>query len=275
MKTLGGAGKLTQKPRNVPGARLLLWLFSVTSLLWCAHAWPTPPGALWLGLALVGLVVFATLGVLWPQFGMFGDAIAQGTPGNRQVALTFDDGPHPVTTRAVLAILREHDVRATFFLLGHKVEAYPDVVREIHAAGHGIGIHGYTHNRLFSLRSAGYTQRQIRRTREAIERACGVRSALFRPPIGFASALTFLGSEREGTSIVAWSVRSLDGIRAAVPTKVAERVIAHLSDGAIVLLHDSAEHDDFTPAAISALPRIITAIRERQLSAVRVDELMR
>ncbi len=224
-----------------------------------------------LGVAFAVLYLYATLGVFWPQLGMYGDALARGTSGRREVALTFDDGPHPVTTRAILDILREHDVRATFFLLGHKVQQHPDVVREIHAAGHTIGIHGFEHDRLFSLRSAGYAQRQIERTRDAIELACGVRATLFRPPIGFASHLTFLGAERAGTALVAWSVRSLDGIAGAVADKVADRVIAHLKEGAIVLMHDAAERDDFTPASIAALPRILDAIRQRRLSAVSVE----
>jgi FeS assembly protein IscX len=106
----------------------LLWLFSLTSLAWCGFSWPhSPKGPLTLGLCLIGLVLYATVGVLWPQCGMYGEALSRGKVGARRVALTFDDGPHPVTTRAVLALLRAHDARATFFVLGHKVEAHPDV----------------------------------------------------------------------------------------------------------------------------------------------------
>ena len=258
----------------MPLPRLLLWALSLTSLVWCALSWHAPyPSPLELSLAFSGLFLYATLGVLWPQCGMYGDALARGKPGARKVALTFDDGPHPVTTRAVLELLGAHGVRATFFLLGHKVEAHPDVVREIHAAGHTLGIHGFQHDRLFSLRSSRYAQAQIERTRRAIATACGVEPTLFRPPIGFASHRTFRGAERAGVTIVTWTVRSLDGLRSARPERVAERVIARLGDGAIVLLHDAAEHDDFTPASIAALPRILQALRERGLSVVGVDEL--
>ncbi|MET0793475.1 MAG: polysaccharide deacetylase family protein [Polyangiaceae bacterium] len=259
----------------MPLARALLWLVSVCALVWCGLSWPTPPSALELGLAFVGLFLYATLGVLWPHSGMYGEAFSRGKAGARKVALTFDDGPHPVTTRAVLEILRAHQTRATFFLLGHKVEAYPDVVREIHAAGHTLGIHGFQHDHLFSLRSPSYAQAQIERARRAIERACGVAPTLFRPPIGFASHWTFRGAERARVEIVTWSVRSLDGLRSAQPARVAQRVLEHLTDGAIVLLHDAAEHDDFTPASLAALPEILCALRERELIAVGVDELPR
>jgi peptidoglycan/xylan/chitin deacetylase (PgdA/CDA1 family) len=204
---------------------------------------------------------------------MYGEALARGKAGARRVALTFDDGPHPVTTRAVLELLRAHEAHATFFVLGHKVEAHPDVVREIHAAGHTLGIHGFQHDRLFSFRSPSYAQQQVERTRQAIARACGVTSNLFRPPVGFASYRTFRGAERAAVRIIAWSVRSLDGVRSADPARVASRVIARLEDGAIVLLHDAAEHDDFTPASIAALPEILRALRERGLASVGVDEL--
>lgn len=260
----------------MPISRLLLWLVSLAALVWCALSLHRPlPGSLELGLAFAGLFVYATLGVLWPQSGMYGDALCRGKPGSRTVALTFDDGPHPVTTRAVLDILREHGIRGTFFLLGHKVEAHPEVVREIHAAGHVLGVHGFQHDRLFCLRSSRYAVAQIERAQRAVADACGVTPSLFRPPIGFASHLTFRGAERAGVQIVAWSVRSLDGLKRAHSARVAERVIRHLEDGAIVLLHDAAEHDDFVPASIAALPEILKALRASEYTAVGVDQMLR
>ena len=259
----------------MPLARLLLWLISLASLAWCGLSWShAPPTTLELGLAFAGLCSFATWGVLWPQYGMYGDALARGKPGAQRVALTFDDGPHPITTRAVLELLRAHDARATFFVLGHKVETHPDVVREIHAAGHTLGIHGFQHDRLFSFRSPGYARREIERTRRAIAQACGITPDLFRPPVGFASYRTFRGAEQAAARIIAWSVRSLDGLQSADPGRVARRVIEHLDDGAIVLLHDAAERDDFTPASIAALPEILRALRERGLAAVSVEQLL-
>jgi peptidoglycan-N-acetylglucosamine deacetylase len=259
----------------VPSPRLLLWVISVTALIWCGFSWPAHPNSLELALAFVGLLLYATLGVLWPHSGMYGAALARGKAGAGKVALTFDDGPHPITTRAVLELLRAHEARATFFLLGHKVEAHPEVVREIHAAGHTLGIHGFQHEHLFSLRSSSYAQAQIERARRAIEQACGVAPTLFRPPIGFASHLTFRAAERARVEIVAWSIRSLDGLRSARAEQVAKRVIEHLTDGAIVLMHDAAEHDDFTPASLAALPEILRVLRERELTSVGVDQLPR
>jgi peptidoglycan/xylan/chitin deacetylase (PgdA/CDA1 family) len=253
-----------------------LWLVSLTALAWCALSiHHSPPSSFELFVAFVGLFLYATLGVLWPHSGMYGDAVSRGKTGSRAIALTFDDGPHPITTRAVLEILRQHDARATFFVLGHKVVAHPDVVREIHAAGHTIGVHGFQHDRLFCLRSSRYALTQIERTQRAIERACGLTPTLFRPPIGFASHLTFRGAEQAGVEVIAWTVRSLDGLEGARSERVAQRVIKRLVDGAIVLLHDAAERDDFEPASIAALPQILRAVREQRFKTVSVDELPR
>ena len=259
----------------MPLSRLLLWVASLAALAWCASGWPVLPPAPLLGVAFVGLFLYATLGVLWPQCEMYGSALGRGKPGQRTIALTFDDGPHPVTTRAVLAVLDAYGARATFFVLGHKVEAHPEVVREIHAAGHSLGIHGFHHHHLFCLRSSSYARAQIERTRQAIVEACGVTTNLFRPPIGFATHRTFRGAERAAVQVIAWSVRSRDGLASAKPHRIAERVIAEMQDGAIVLLHDAAERDNFTPASIAALPEILRAMRDRQLSAVGVEQLLR
>lgn len=275
MRRVSGLLSAIARSADVPLARLLLWLVSLSSLIWCGLAWPASSSALELGLGLVGVVVYATLGVLWPHSGMYGAALGKGKASQRKVALTFDDGPHPVTTRAVLEVLRAHHAHATFFLLGHKVEAHPDVVREIHAAGHTLGIHGFQHERLLSLRSPSHVKSQIERTQKAIESACGVKPTFFRPPIGFASHWTFCGAERAGVEVVAWSVRSLDGVRGARPERIAKRVIEHLFDGAIVLLHDAAEHDDFSPASLAVLPEILRALSARELVAVGLDQLPR
>jgi peptidoglycan/xylan/chitin deacetylase (PgdA/CDA1 family) len=92
--------------------------------------------------------------------------------------------------------------------------------------------------------------------------------------VGYVSSRTASGAKKAGVRTVAWSVRSLDGLGGADPERVAERVDRKLSDGAIVLLHDAAERDDFEPASIAALPRILDSIEERGLKTVSLDELL-
>jgi peptidoglycan/xylan/chitin deacetylase (PgdA/CDA1 family) len=229
------------------------------------------PPPLWIAImALVLYVTFATAGVIFPQLEMYGDVLWRGETG---VALTFDDGPHPTTTRRVLEVLAERGHRATFFVVGRKVRLYPEVVREIHDAGHALGLHGYLHDRLFSFKPPAYVRSDIERTQQAIEEVCGIRPTWFRPPIGHVSARTAKGASSAGVTLVAWSVRAFDGVAKPSIERVVRRVQRGLAPGAIVLLHDAAERDDFEPASVAALTQILDAIDAKGLKTVRVDEL--
>jgi peptidoglycan/xylan/chitin deacetylase (PgdA/CDA1 family) len=229
------------------------------------------------GLAAIGALgwgAVATTGVLLPWLEMYGRIVSRGPAGRARVALTFDDGPHPVTTRRVLAALAPTRHRATFFVLGEKVRRHPAVVRAIHAGGHTIGVHGDRHDRLHSFRMPWRVRDEILRAEDAVEAATGVRPKFFRPPLGHTSLTTGPGARRAGVTLVGWSSRAYDGMARQSPEAVLERVSRTLTDGAIVLLHDAAEHDDFEPAAVRALPRLLALLDERGLTSVGLDELL-
>ncbi|HEX7671293.1 MAG TPA: polysaccharide deacetylase family protein [Polyangiaceae bacterium] len=219
----------------------------------------------------VGLVV---VGVLVPRLEMFGDVTWRGDPASGGVALTFDDGPHPVTTRAVLELLRAANVTATFFVIGRKVDAHPDVAREIVADGHSLGVHGYEHDWLYALKPPAVVAKDIERTVVAVERAVGLRPSWFRPPIGHVSPRTAAGAKRAGVEMVGWSVRGLDGLSRADPKAVAARVERGLRGGAIILLHDAAERDDFSPAVVAALPLVLSAVARKGLRVLPLGVLI-
>lgn len=220
----------------------------------------------------VGWGGLVTVGVFFPWLEMFGPAICRGPRGRAEVALTFDDGPHPRTTRRVLDLLAGTAHRATFFVLGEKARRYPEVLREISAAGHGIALHGDTHDRLHSFRTPSRVEREILAVQSAVESAVGVRPRWFRPPVGHTSPATMRGLRRAGVRLVGWSARGYDGLKHRQPEQVFRSVERTLEDGAIVLLHDAAEHDDFEPASIAALPRILQSLDERKLTSVRLDD---
>jgi peptidoglycan/xylan/chitin deacetylase (PgdA/CDA1 family) len=259
----------------MPFSRIVLWVASVACLSLAARSvfmGPVP-----ISIAVVAAVLYLALivgGVLLPHLGMFGDVIWQGEGGESAIALTFDDGPHPETTRKILELLAREGLTATFFVLGNKADAHPEVVRDIARAGHGIGVHGYHHYRLYSLLPPRAVEEDIRRAQDAVERATGVKPRLFRPPVGQVSPRTADGARRAGVDIVVWSVRGFDGLANADPERIAVRVERGLRPGAIVLLHDAAERDDHVPASLEALPKIIAAIRERKLAVVPLPELI-
>lgn len=174
------------------------------------------------------------------------------------IALTFDDGPSPETTPLILETLRQFGVHATFFVLGEAVDRSPDLLRQIIAGGHAVGIHAYRH-RPFVLLSPGEIGAEIRRTQTAIGRACPgfVPSFWVRPPHGFKSFATLYAVRRAGCRFAAWSLDSRD-YSESDPSRVAQNVLSRLRPGAVVLLHDGPGN----AATVSALPVILCALKD-------------
>ena len=259
----------------MPPARIALWVTSFGAVALLARSvllGPVP-----IGVAVAAFLLYATLtcvGWIFPQLEMYGDVVWRGQAGQQRIALTFDDGPHPDSTRKVLRLLAERGLVASFFLVGKKAAAHPDVVREIHAAGHTLGLHGYSHERLFAFKPPREVARDIERTQQAVEEACGVRPTLFRPPLGHVSPRVAAGARRAGVQVVAWNVMSLDGFEGVEPPSVVERITRRLRDGAIVILHDAAERDGYEPASVEALPAILDAIAARGLRTVGVEQFV-
>jgi peptidoglycan/xylan/chitin deacetylase (PgdA/CDA1 family) len=169
--------------------------------------------------------------------------------------LTFDDGPNPEHTPRILEALDELGVKATFFLIGERAGAYPELVRDITSRGHGVGNHSWSHRVLPSLKRDDYAA-EIDRTRELLGELCGRSIDMFRPPKGLVSfpALRYLAAS--GYQVVLWSVDSMDYLRESEETVMRTMRQAHLRGGDIVLLHDD------NPFTTNVLPGLIEHIRE-------------
>ena len=253
-----------------PG-RALLAVATLAALALTLRSLLGSPVPLWLSLGALGAYAgLITWGVLDPSLEMFADVMWHGPEGARGVALTFDDGPHPRFTRSVLDALDAAGARATFFVIGEKGVRHPELLREVVARGHLVGVHGDRHDRLLSLRSTARVRADLSRAVETLATATGERPRLYRPAVGQTNPRIARIAAELGLTIVGWSVRGRDGIRTD-PERVVERVVSRLRNGAIVLLHDAAERDDHEPAAGAALPSILAAMRERGLEAVRLD----
>lgn len=256
----------------LPPARLGLWAYAATGVVLGARSLLSgPPALLPALLGLGGYLAFGTAGVFWPERGMYGRTLWHGPRAGSELALTFDDGPSPDTTPLVLAQLAAADVRATFFLVGKKALAHPALVRDIVQAGHEVGLHGFEHDRLFSLRRPAHVLSDVRRTQRVLQDAGAPCPTLFRPPIGFVSHFTVDGARQAGVTLVGCSARALDGFRSASASKVEARLLRAIQPGALLALHDAAEHDDYVPASIAALPQVLRAIRERGLRPVTLS----
>jgi peptidoglycan/xylan/chitin deacetylase (PgdA/CDA1 family) len=160
-----------------------------------------------------------------------------GLSSSRHVALTFDDGPDVVSTPSFLRLLDQLGVRATFFVLGRHL-GEGALLREMAAAGHGIGVHGWDH-RPVSLHGPSALRDRLTRTRQHIEDATGAPVSWYRPPYGLVTPAASWAAGRAGLRTVLWSAWGRDWERRATPASVVQLVTAQLRPGGTVLLHDS------------------------------------
>lgn len=170
--------------------------------------------------------------------GFYLSARCRGERSERSVALTFDDGPDPRHTPEVLDVLAHHGIRATFFLIGERVAAHPDLVRRIVAEGHVIGNHTHTHRGLFPLLRLGRMLEELQKVGETIRQITGHRPRLFRPPFGVTNPTIGRAVDRMGLTVVGWSIRSWDTVARIPRKKVLNRIVRRLHPGAVILLHD-------------------------------------
>ena len=188
----------------------------------------------------------------------------------RAVALTFDDGPWPVQTRRVLAVLRRMRARATFFVVGDLAEHFPDLIAaERDQAGILVEDHSWTHPLVppFGEQRPSTVRVQIARTLRQLD-AEGVHATLFRPPGGGWSDRVVAIASSLHVRLVLWSVDPRDWAPGATARGIARTVLSHVEAGSIVIMHDGGGN---RAATIRALPRIIRGIRARGLRLVNVE----
>lgn len=185
------------------------------------------------------------------------------------VALTFDDGPWPQQTEAILAILAERSVPATFFMLGSRVDRMPAVACAVADAGHSLGNHTYRHTRLDTV-GPGTADWEIRATNRAIKKATGVQPHWLRAPCGDLGGDAHQYVERSGMVSALWTVDPQDWRKGQTAEAIAESVLDDVRPGAIVLMHDGGGDRS---ATIAALPVIIDRLRAEGYEFVTLDEL--
>jgi peptidoglycan/xylan/chitin deacetylase (PgdA/CDA1 family) len=189
------------------------------------------------------------------------------------VALTFDDGPWPDDTEALLRVLRRVHVHATFFMVGSLVDEHPDIVREVLDAGHVIANHSMTHpiEPPFADLLDRHVEAEITGANDAL-RAAGAEPTLFRPPGGSYDDAVVLEAWRQHERVVLWSVDPRDWDAARTSKQIAKSVLQHVHAGSIVLMHDGGGDAADT---IAALPKIIRGIKKMGLDLVTLDPYRR
>ena len=216
-------------------------------------------------LAMAGLVHAAPSAAFLPGLRrrLLPSLAGVGAPGH--VALTFDDGPAPRSTPLFLRALNEHDVRATFFLLGSQVARSPGVARDIVAAGHEVALHGWNHR---SLMLRGWsTYSSMARACDLITRITGQRPRWFRAPYGVFSTASLLAARRLGLTPVLWTCWGFDWTARATGQSVFTTVTRDLQGGGTILLHDAdiAASPEAWRSTLAALPLLLDECDRRGL----------
>jgi peptidoglycan/xylan/chitin deacetylase (PgdA/CDA1 family) len=161
-----------------------------------------------------------------------------GRSNRHHIALSFDDGPDPASTPHFLDLLADHEVRATFFLLGAHAAREPGLVRDLADAGHELAVHGWTHECLALVPPRRLTA-ELTRTREVLEDTTGAAVRWYRPPYGVLTAAGVWAARRAGLQTVLWSAWGVDWSAGATPSTIVHRVSRAVRPGGTVLLHDT------------------------------------
>jgi peptidoglycan-N-acetylglucosamine deacetylase len=190
----------------------------------------------------------------------------------RGVALTFDDGPHPEGTPAVLEALARADARATFFVVGEQVQRRPALVAEIVAAGHAVALHGYRHRLQLRLGGAA-VQADIQRGLESIREAAGVEAAWHRPPYGIYSPAGLKFARQAGLRPLLWSRWGKDWRKFTTASRIAARATREIGAGDVILLHDADFYSsrDAHRRTVEALKTILSRLSHTGLDTVLPD----
>lgn len=183
------------------------------------------------------------------------------------VTFTFDDGPDKELTPKILAILETEKIKATFFVIGKKAEQYPELLAEMSRQGHAVANHSYSHSNFIGFFSSRKLENDIKKCSEIIEKAIGNKPLYFRPPFGVTNPRYSIALKKTGLISIGWTIRSFD---TAVKNrkKLFERVTKSLTDGSIILFHDTQN------STVEALPDIIKFYRQRNVKIVSLPELI-
>jgi peptidoglycan/xylan/chitin deacetylase (PgdA/CDA1 family) len=193
--------------------------------------------------------------------------ISRGLTDRPIIAMTFDDGPNPRNTPRLLDMLRQRNIKATFYVIGKNVAMYPQVVRRTVAEGHEIGNHTWDH-RLLTKMSNAQVLSELTRTRDAVAKAAGVVPRTLRPPYGALSQRQrqFV-HEQLGYPTVLWSVDPLDWKRPG-PSVVADRIVSRANNGAIILSHDLHSQ------TVDAMPQTLDRLLRKGFKFVTVSQMI-
>jgi len=239
---------------------ILIIIVSITAIWLSLTVWPI---FLILSTILISFLIASSFII---QSGVYITTINRGDPGKNTVAITFDDGPCEQTSE-ILLLLEKYKAKASFFLIGNKIERFKDIVKQIHNKKHTIGSHSYHHNNLFPLLAPSEIEKEISDAQQIIKSITGYEPVFFRPPFGVTNPLIAKAMKQFKVKTIGWSVRSLDTVTES-PDKIINRIMDKIKPGSIVLLHDTSKN------VIPVLEELLLYCAKINLQPVSLDDFL-
>jgi peptidoglycan/xylan/chitin deacetylase (PgdA/CDA1 family) len=226
-------------------------------------------GSSYLGL-VISLVVTVYLIILifgssLIQFNYFVNSINKGS--SKGIAITFDDGPDPKLTPQILDILAKENVKASFFVIGNKIEEQKELLQRIYNEGHTVGNHSFSHTKQLTTTSTAKLKKDIANCSSAIEKIIQHKPLFFRPPFGITSPRYNRAIQQLNMKSIGWNVRSLD-TKANDAVTLYNKIIKKVTEGSILLLHDTQK------ITIEVLPKLIKHCKDNGINIVSLPELI-
>jgi peptidoglycan/xylan/chitin deacetylase (PgdA/CDA1 family) len=212
--------------------------------------------------------IFTAIGSFRISSNFYFPVICSVKTNEKQIAISFDDGPSPDITNKVLDILKTNEIKASFFVIGRKIVGNESILVRIDKEGHIIGNHTYSHSYFFDLFLPSKMANEFAITNNLIEKYTGKQTLYFRPPYGVTNPLIKIALKKFNFSVIGWSVRSHDGVKNDT-NKIIKRVTRNLKSGDIILFHDNY------PSIEKVLNEFITFTKNNGFKIVSLDTLLK
>lgn len=220
---------------------------------------------------LVPIVLFKLL-VIWGSSKIHSNfhiqALCQADTNSKEIAITFDDGPHKEFTPAILDVLKNYSAPATFFVIGKNIPGNEDLLKRIEKEGHLIGNHTFSHSFFIDMKSKKAFIDELNKTMELVFKITGRQIRLFRPPYGVTTPNLAGASNELNYSVIGWNIRSMDTTNDTEEI-IAERVKKQIKPGAVILFHDTSAK------TVNVLKQTLNFAKENGFKIVSVESLLK
>lgn len=222
--------------------------------------WLVLPSLICLALIIYGSTVI--------QSNFHAPAYCYANVSEKEIALSFDDGPNREYTPQVLSTLAQFNAPATFFVTGKNIQGNENILKQMDAEGHSIGNHSYTHSFYVDFKSLQGFKNELNRTTESVFKVIGKRMKLFRPPYGVTTPNLVKASNSLNYSIIGWTIRSFDTTADTAQT-ITRRIQTQLKPGVIILFHDTSDK------TVQVLKQTLNFAKENGYKIVSLERLLK